>query len=342
MYKNPRRITEQFNWVALVKEAITRRQEEGLNQKKHAALAGVSIPTMISFEKAEKTISIEKVLAILDVVNMVEKSQFLSNNKLDNFALQANAKWFELTKNLGQDSLSAKHPFGYVSYSFRIIGSLKKIDNTHFRKILNKVAATKYSGWSPFWIPTTTAIEPYVTDNEIIECWLGKKYERSLTATASTTDFWWASKEGYMYLQRGYEEDSNEDSLQPNEIFDIFIPVRLAAEVICYANRLANEMIHHDVKSSIELQVRYTGLQGRVLANWSDPMNPLYDRKRISNSNIANMSVTFSLDEIYEPLHESVTKIVYLLLKELYAKFSFYDLQYEFIETKLKRLFSQK
>ena len=102
MYKNPRRIIEQFNWVALVKEAITRRKEEGLSQKKHAALAGVSIPTMISFEKAEKTISIEKVLAILDIVNMVEKSQFLSNSKLDDFAMQANARWFELIKNLGQ------------------------------------------------------------------------------------------------------------------------------------------------------------------------------------------------------------------------------------------------
>ncbi len=334
---------EQFNWIGMVNEAITRRREERLSQKKHAALAGVSIPTMISFEKAETTISIEKVLAILKVVNMVAKPQFSSNNQLDAFAMQANARWFELTKKLNQDSIPAKHPFGYASYSFKITGQLKIIDDILFYKILDKVAKTKYSGWSPFWIPTSTDIKPYVVDNKTIECWLGKKVrDPDKPFTAATTDFWRASKEGYMYLQRGYQEDSNEDILQPNEILDIFIPIRTVAEVICYANRLAKEMSHNPAESSIELRVKYTGLQGRLLTNWSDPANPLFDKKRISTSDSADMSVTFGFNKIYEPLHESVAKIVYPLLKELYTKFNFYELQYEFIEAKLKGTFARQ
>ena len=47
MYKNSGGMMERFDWVANVNEAIARRKEDGLTQKKHAALAGVSIPTMI-------------------------------------------------------------------------------------------------------------------------------------------------------------------------------------------------------------------------------------------------------------------------------------------------------
>lgn len=337
MYKDTDRMTERFNWKALVEEAIIRRREVGLSQKKHAALAGISIPTMISFERAEKTISIEKVLAILDVVNMVEKSQFLSSNKLDDFALQANARWFELTKNLGQDSLAAKHPFGYVSYSFRVNGRLKEINNLD--KILKIADAIKYTGWPPFLVPTTAAIEPYFIDNEIVECWLGEKYERPLTATAASTDFWQVSKVGYAYLQRGYEEDSNVSLFPPNEVFDIFTPIGLTAEVICYAIRFANEIIHNNSESSIELQVRYTGLKNRVLVS-IDPRRPLYDKERISNSDMANMSIKFSLGEIHQPLYESVAKIVYPLLKELYNKFGFYELRYELVLARVEKLLS--
>lgn len=342
MYKDFGGIMEQFDWVGIVNEAIVRRQEEGLSQKKHTALAGVSIPTMISFEKAETTISIEKVLAILDVVGMVAKPK-ISSDKLQAFATQANAKWFELTKKLDKDSLPAKHPYGYTSYAFRIHGQMRGIDHIVFYKILDDVAKTKYSGWSPFWIPTSDDIKPYVVDNQIIECWLGTKAKGDPfnLFTASTTDFWRASKEGYMYLQRGYQEDSNED-IAPKEIFDLTIPIRIAAEVICYAGRLARARAQNTEESSIELHVKYTGLQGRLLANWSDPASPFFDKKRVATSDIAEMSIKFDLNEICEPLHESVAKIVYRLLKELYTKFNFYELQYEFIEAKLKSVFSKQ
>lgn len=46
-----------LNWDALVDEAVRRRKTEGLTQVQLAALAGVSAPTIISFEKGDKGLS---------------------------------------------------------------------------------------------------------------------------------------------------------------------------------------------------------------------------------------------------------------------------------------------
>ncbi|PKP68071.1 MAG: transcriptional regulator, partial [Alphaproteobacteria bacterium HGW-Alphaproteobacteria-5] len=44
----------------MVDEAKRRRKAEKLTQKEHAALAGVSIPTMISFERGEESLTLGK------------------------------------------------------------------------------------------------------------------------------------------------------------------------------------------------------------------------------------------------------------------------------------------
>jgi hypothetical protein len=46
--------------------------------------------------------------------------------------------------------------------------------------------------------------------------------------------------------------------------------------------------------------------------------------------------------DISDPLHESVAKLVHGFLKELYARFGFYEPQYEFIEEELREMFSRK
>jgi len=81
-----------------------------------------------------------------------------------------------------------------------------------------------------------------------------------------------------MYLQRGYSDDSS-DTLQSGRIFDLILPIRNIGEIIYYACRLVSKL-SIDENTSIDFRIKYTGLKGRELINWSDPTNPfpLYDR----------------------------------------------------------------
>lgn len=62
----PRRL----DWKNLVTEAIKRRKEQKLTQEQLAVLAGVSKPTLNSFEQGKTTIKLESALKILKVLGL--------------------------------------------------------------------------------------------------------------------------------------------------------------------------------------------------------------------------------------------------------------------------------
>lgn len=62
------------NWSALVAEAIRRRKAEHLSQRDLAALAGVSLPTVVKFEKGRGEIIVAKALAILRVLGLEDRA----------------------------------------------------------------------------------------------------------------------------------------------------------------------------------------------------------------------------------------------------------------------------
>jgi transcriptional regulator with XRE-family HTH domain len=55
----------RLNWQGLIQEAIKRRKEQRLTQKQLAVLAGVSSPTVNSFEQGKTNITLESALKIL-------------------------------------------------------------------------------------------------------------------------------------------------------------------------------------------------------------------------------------------------------------------------------------
>lgn len=304
----------KLNWPEIVKEAIRRRNEEGLMQKTHAALAGVSIPTMISFERAATTISMDKVLTILEVVGMIIKEKPI--DKLSEFADQANKRWFELSKKLPINSN------GYFACFFAIRGKLKNELIIGLESQLKSL--TNYSDF-----PRIREIESSLDHHEkyAIKRWLGKQY---LYDTSSN---------GYMYIQKGYQEDLS-DILEPGKIFDLISPICSIGEIIYDTHRLASS-IGMSENASIDFRVKYTGLKGRELVNWSNPTNPLFERNKICLQNTVESSIQFQLNDIDEPLPEQIGKLVNLLLKDLYFKFGFYELKYEFIVHHLGKLFEK-
>lgn len=60
----------RLNWSELICEAIKRRKLQGLTQKQIAILAGVSKPTLNSFEQGKTTITLVNALKILRVLGL--------------------------------------------------------------------------------------------------------------------------------------------------------------------------------------------------------------------------------------------------------------------------------
>lgn len=60
----------RLNWQDVVKQAIKRRKEERLTQDQLAVLAGVSKPTLNSFEQGHTTLKLESAMKILRVLGL--------------------------------------------------------------------------------------------------------------------------------------------------------------------------------------------------------------------------------------------------------------------------------
>ena len=60
----------RLDWQSLVIEAVKRRKEQKLSQKKLAVLAGVSGPTVNAFEQQKTSITLESALKILRCLGM--------------------------------------------------------------------------------------------------------------------------------------------------------------------------------------------------------------------------------------------------------------------------------
>ena len=61
----------RLDWQSLVEEAVKRRKEQKLTQKKLGVLAGVSGPTVNAFEQKRTSITLESALRILKCLGMV-------------------------------------------------------------------------------------------------------------------------------------------------------------------------------------------------------------------------------------------------------------------------------
>ena len=68
----------RLNWDLLVKEAIKRRKERKISQRRLGTIAEVSQPTVSRFERQEQDIQLSSAFKILDVLGLIEKLAFLA------------------------------------------------------------------------------------------------------------------------------------------------------------------------------------------------------------------------------------------------------------------------
>jgi transcriptional regulator with XRE-family HTH domain len=259
-----------LNWPALVADAVRRRKAEKLTQKEHAALASVSVPTMIAFERGERTLSLAKAFDILRVVGLVNEPS--AESAQENFVREAFARWRALTASLPKDS-PGRFPHGWYRIDYAIEGEIKDIELHRFEETLRQ-AAVRHTGWPPFWVPRRREIEPREVDGTV-ECWLAPTDKGDVDrafADAAHCDFWRGAPEGRMFLMRGYQEDSQE-TFPAGTIFDTTLPIWRMGEVLLHAAKLNALIARNPDATSVRFRALYTGLSGRDLRAWASPMS---------------------------------------------------------------------
>ncbi|MBT6314262.1 MAG: helix-turn-helix transcriptional regulator [Alphaproteobacteria bacterium] len=304
-------MTAPLDWPALVEEAILRRRAEGLTKKEHAALAGVSRPTLARFDRLDMRLSLANAYEILDVVGLAARSSHGEDQ--ERFVHRSKARWQGLIEGLPENA-PARFPDGWFAIDYRIDG----VEIATPKKLLTVLGSAdrKYTGWPPFWMPKQAAIAPSPVEDGI-ECWMGSPKAERAFGDAAHSDFWRASLTGSVYLQRGYQEDCA-DGLSPATIFDLTLPIWRVGEVFLHAQHYC-EALGLPAETGIELNVRYTGLAGRELKSWANAHRVLDDDRRARVPEAIG-HVTISLGDVSNDL----PVVVAAALQNLYLAFDLF------------------
>jgi transcriptional regulator with XRE-family HTH domain len=320
-----------LDWPALVAETIRRRKEEKMTQREHAALASVSIPTIIAFDRAERTLSLSKAIDILRVVGLVEEASKQGSQEI--FARDAFARWRELIKDLPKDSVG-RFPAGWFRIDYALEGDIKEIELHKLPELLRQ-AVVPHTGWPMFWIPRRPELAPQEIDG-VIECWLKPGDKGDLDRSfydAAHCDFWRAAPSGRMMLIRGYQEDTQE-TFAAGTIFDTTLPIWRIGEAFLHAARLAKLIALNLDKTTIRLRVLYAGLSGRDLRAWASPQSVDYFGGGRSRTDEALLDGNAPADAV----RENLAQYVYPMIASLYERFGVAGISISFVESELGRM----
>lgn len=319
-----------LNWRALVAEAIRRRKAESMTQKEHAALASVSIPTMLAFERGERTLSLAKAFDILRVVGLLDEP--VEDGAQEAFVQHAFERWRNLIASLPQNS-PGRFSHGWYRIDYCLEGDLKRFEPLELEPVLDK-QALRNTGWPLFVTMTREDLAPYEQDG-VLECWIKppeKGIERTL-ADPAHCDFWHVSPDGRFMIIRGYQEDGQE-TFRPSTIFDTTLPIWRMAEGLLHASRMAQAMSVKDAGAiNVRFRILYTGLKGRLLRSWGNPQANLFLDGGAARSDEALLETTAKADAI----ETTLPALIFPMIASLFERFGVSGLSEERVADEVGR-----
>jgi transcriptional regulator with XRE-family HTH domain len=203
-----------------------------------------------------------------------------------------------------------------------------------FQEILTKAKA-RNTGWPMFWVPTRQELAPYEVDG-VLECWLSPE-EVNINRNfrdAAHCDFWRASPNGRMFLIRGYQEDGQE-TFGPGKIFDTTLPVWRIGEALIHAAQLSALLKQNEINDiMIKFRVHYTGLAGRVLKAWANPLVDLLGEGSGARSDEALLETTVRSSEV----ETNLAAHIYPMVSSLYERFGVTGTSLDWVAAETTRL----
>lgn len=322
-----------LDWRAIVDEALRRRKAEKLTQREHAALASVSIPTIVAFDRGERTLSLAKAFDILRVVGLIEEDG--NEGAQEAFVKEAFTRWRALTAKLPANS-PGRFPNGWYRFDYALDGELREPELPELQKIIEK-STIRHTGWPMFVSMSRPELAPREIDG-VIECWVKPPesgVERRL-ADPAHCDFWRAAPSGRFLLMRGYQEDSQE-AVAPGTIFDTTLPIWRLGEGLLHAARMASALRAGDAPEiTVRFRALYTGLTGRSLRSLQG--QTLFLDETPAKSDEAMLEAVVPATKIEGALADAV----YPMVASLYERFGVAHLSPEFVAAEIGRFRSSR
>ena len=269
--------------------------------------------------------------AIRSIVSgRVEAAPLLPNARddLHAFSVAARARWADLVDELPEDA-AARFPLGNYEMAFSLVGVQAAPNLVELQRRLEHARRIRLTGWPVFLDMTTPGWTPYPHD-DFVEAWVGRPIERERRFTdPAHADFWRASRDGKLYMIRGYTEDSLADRLQPGAAIDVTLPIWRVGEGILFAARLAETF--EDVEA-IAIECRFTGLDNRFLTSIDGGRGLFNDR--ICRTPEITMTAQVTLDQV----RDNLTEVMHHVVTPLYERFDFFPLSIELVDQELRRL----
>ena len=116
---------------------------------------------------------------------------------------------------------------------------------------------------------------PYIKERG----WEALIYNQRTLWARGELDFWRIEPKARFYAARTYEDDTSkmllERGAKPGTIFDFVLLVSRTAELIGTLRAFVDALKIDREKASLDLAFRWTGLKGRTISSWVEPMRSL-------------------------------------------------------------------
>lgn len=287
-----------LNWPSLVDDAIRQRKAAGLTQRTLAALAGVSVPTVNAFEKGSTKLRLDGVVAILSALGLYDSPA--DPGELGTFAADGR----EAVEKAG---LLPVH--GFAEFAFEI--EREQVDDLDAEEL--KLLAQEFG-----------PLEKAATRTSRIAGGIAYAAE----APNQQLRYFALDKKGRVYALCAFLEDGP-PSLKYGTLFDLCLTILNAADYLRLAATVARAG-KGDERTAIEALCRFSGLAGRTLVAWSNPLLTV-EAGGVSHANTIECRLRTDVEKVEQNLAEAVTE----LLSPLYARFDGFTLTREFVAEQL-------
>jgi transcriptional regulator with XRE-family HTH domain len=277
-----------------------------------------------------RTLTLAKAFDILRVVGLVEEPS--QEGAQEAFVQESFTRWRALTAALAHSS-PGRFSDGWYRIDYALEGDLKPVELHPFEQILRD-AVVRHTGWPMFLFPRRPELQPREVDG-VIECWIKPEdagIERPF-GDAAHCDFWRVSPAGRAFIMRGYQEDG-QDTFAPRTIFDTTLPAWRLGEALLHAEALAHRLAKDPESVNVRLRVLYTGLSGRVLRAWANPMTDLFMDGGAARSDEAVLETVIPVKEISSRL----PNYLHPLISSLFERFGVTGLSLDRVEAELGKM----
>src|SRR5205085_2300276 len=161
------------------------------------------------------------------------------------------------------------------------------------------------TGWPP-WVDSRSFHEPHTAPYPKDGGWEALIWNARTSWAVKEMDFWRIEPSGRFYAARTYEDDTSrtllERGVKPGQVLDFALTITRAAEQIAIVRAFANAMGADPTMAILNFAFRWTGLKGRELTCWVEPLRSVLFRARaVDESKTSQISIALDTPDSAMP-----------------------------------------